>query len=174
MKAEDGPDLVLRNPSPVNVVTTCLPDRPCEPLLALRSPVNRMSYQYWKEKRGARAMPARGDVDPAEIVKILPHVFLLDVRHEPLDFRYRLVGTKMDEHMLGRYTGLWMSQIPHQRAPSRIWSNCRRVALEGRPLCGDTPYIGKGKEFLTTEDLLMPLGDDGRTVDMLFITVAFI
>src|SRR3546814_3151839 len=80
----------------------------------------------------------------------------------PLDFHYRLIGTKMDEHMLGRYTGLWMSQIPHQRSPSRVWTNCRRVALEGRPLSGDTPYVGKGKEFLTTEDLLMPLSDEDR------------
>jgi hypothetical protein len=159
-------------------VTTCLPtgpdDRPCEPLLALRSPVNRMSYEYWKQKRGNRAMPARRDIDPAEIPKILPHVFLLDVRQQPLDFRYRLIGTKMDEHMLDRYTGLWMSQIPHQKPPSRIWANCRKVALEGRPLAGDTPYIGRGKEFLTTEDLLMPLSDDGRTVEMLFVTVAFV
>src|SRR3546814_7114968 len=119
-----------------------------------------MSYEYWKQKRGDRPMPAESDLDPAEIRKILPHVILLDVRQEPLDFHYRLIGTKMDEHMLGRYTGLWMSQIPHQRSPSRVWTNCRRVALEGRPLSGDTPYVGKGKEFLTTEDLLMPLSDD--------------
>ncbi len=147
---------------------------PCEPLLALKSPVNRFSYDYWKRKRGCRAMPRRGDIDPAEIVKILPHIFLLDVRHQPLDFRYRLIGTKMDEHMLGRYTGMWMSQIPHQAAPSRIWANCRQVALLGRPLAGDTPYIGKGKEFLTTEDLIMPLSDDDRRVQMLFVTVGFV
>src|SRR3546814_6157759 len=82
-----------------------------------------MSYEYWKQKRGDRPMPAESDLDPAEIRKILPHVILLDVRQEPLDFHYRLIGTKMDEHMLGRYTGLWMSQIPHQRSPSRVWTN---------------------------------------------------
>jgi len=167
-------------------VTTCLPktpaspsserglENPCEPLVTLRSPINLFGYEYWRRKRAGRAMPSRRDVDPAEIAKILPHIFLLDVRQQPLDFRYRLIGTKMDEHMLGRYTGLWMSQIPHQKAPSRIWANCRKVALEGRPLSGDTPYIGKGKEFLTTEDLIMPLSADGRTVDMLFVTVGFV
>ena len=158
----------------MNIVTPCLPVSPPAPLLALRSPVNQAGYAYWKRKRGGRTMPARGDIDPAEIVTILPHVFLLDVRQRPLDFRYRLIGTKMDEHMLSPYTGLWMSQIAHQKAPSRIWSNCRQVALEGRPISGDTPYIGKNKEFLTTEDLIMPLSDDGRTVDMLFVTVGFV
>ncbi|MGD1878376.1 MAG: PAS domain-containing protein [Kiloniellaceae bacterium] len=158
----------------MNIVTPSLPASPPAPLLALRSPVNRIGYDYWKLKRSNRPMPARGDIDPAEIVAILPHVFLLDVRQNPLDFRYRLVGTKMDEHMLSPYTGLWMSQIAHQKAPSRIWSNCRTVALEGRPISGNTPYVGKNKEFLTTEDLIMPLGDDVRTVDMLFVTVGFV
>ncbi len=142
--------------------------------MALRSPINQVGYDYWKRKRGGRRMPARRDIDPAEIATILPHVFLLDVRQQPLDFRYRLIGTKMDEHMLSRYTGLWMSQIAHQRAPSRIWANCRHVAVEGLPLSGDTPYVGKNKEFLTTEDLIMPLSDDGRTVDMLLVTVGFV
>ncbi|MGF1593162.1 MAG: PAS domain-containing protein [Kiloniellaceae bacterium] len=163
-------------------MTTCLPETPAagaplpqgEIKPALKSPVNRFAYDYWATKRGGRAMPARRDIDPAEIARILPHVFLLDVREDPLDFRYRLIGTKMDEYMLGRYTGLWMSQIPHQKAPSRIWANCRQVALQGRPLAGDTPYVGKGKEFLTTEDLIMPLSDDGRRVQMLFVTVGFV
>lgn len=147
---------------------------PSAPLLALRSPVNQVGFDYWTRKCAGRPMPARRDIDPAEIVKILPHVFLLDVRQRPLDFRYRLIGTKMDEHMTQRYTGRWMSQIPHQAPPSRIWANCRRVVTERRPICGDTPYVGKNKEFLTTEDLIMPLADDGRTVDMLFVTVGFV
>lgn len=150
-----------------------LPRTTSAPLLALRSPINQAGYDYWKRKRGSRGMPGRNDIDPAEITKILPHIFLLDVRHNPLDFRYRLIGTKMDEHMTDRYTGLWMSEIPHQAPPSRIWANCRQVAITGEPLCGDTPYVGRNKEFLSTEDLIMPLGDD-ETVGMLFVTVGFV
>lgn len=147
---------------------------PCIPLPALKSPINRFALDYWQAKRGARLMPARSDLDPAEITTILPHVVLYDVRQEPLDFRYRLIGTKMDEYFLGHYTGLWMSEIPHQKSPSRIWASCRRVVTERAPLSSDIPYIGKNKEFLTTEDLIMPLSDDGETVDMLFVTVGFV
>ena len=143
-------------------------------LLALKSPINQQGFDYWNQKRGSRNMPARDDIDPSEILKILPHVFLLDVRAEPLDFRYRLIGTKMDEHMMGTYTGLWMSEIPHQKPPSRIWSSCRRVVKERAPLNSDTPYVGKHKEFLTTEDLIMPLSDDDDQVNMLFVTVGFV
>lgn len=150
------------------------PYSPDAPLFALKSPINRSSFDYWNKKRGKRRLPSRHDIDPAEIVEILPHVFLLDVQQVPLDFRYRLIGTKMDEHMTGSYTGLWMSQIPHQTAPSRIWDACRRVVEEIMPLSSDTPYVGKNKDFLTTEDLIMPLSDDGETVDMLFVTAGFI
>ncbi|MEQ8355475.1 MAG: PAS domain-containing protein [Kiloniellaceae bacterium] len=145
-----------------------------EPLLALKSPINRFAFDYWKHKRGGRAMPSRRDIDPAEITKILPHVYLIDVLGDPLDFRYRLIGTKMDEYMLSRYTGKRMSQIPHQASPSRIWACCRQVVEEQTPLSSDVPYVGKNKEFLTTEDLIMPLSDDGVTVDMLFVTVGFV
>ncbi len=143
-------------------------------LLALKSPINQRGFDYWNLKRGSKAMPARDDIDPSEILKTLPHVFLLDVRPEPLDFRYRLIGTKMDEHMTGSYTGLWMSEIPHQKAPSRIWASCRQVVEQKQPLSSDTPYVGKHKEFLTTEDLIMPLSDDGEQVNMLFVTVGFV
>lgn len=158
----------------MTLVTKSLSRPAAAPLLALRSPINQVGYDYWKNKRGQRSMPTRHDIDPAEMVKILPHVLLLDVQQQPLDFRYRLIGTKMDEHMNRRYTGLWMSEIPHQKPPSRIWANCRQVAVEGRPLAGDTPYVGKNREFLSTEDLIMPLSDDDETVDMLFVTVGFV
>src|SRR3546814_20855650 len=111
-----------------------------------------MSYEYWKQKRGDRPMPAESDLDPAEIRKILPHVILLAVRQEPLDFHYRLIGTKMDEHMIGRYTGLWMSQIHHQRSPSRVRTHCPQLAPAGLPRTGATPQLHPGQTLPPTPD----------------------
>src|ERR1051325_9903462 len=62
-------------------------------------------YRYWDGKRGARAMPARRDLDPSEIVRLLPHIYMVDVQSDPLRFRYRLIGTAI-VNLLGRdYTG---------------------------------------------------------------------
>ena len=140
----------------------------------LRHSTNRTAFGYWERIRGARPMPGRADIDPSEIVGILPCVFLLDVRLEPLDFRYRLIGTKMSNHMNRDHTGAWMSEIEHQRAPSRIWAACERVVARQVPLSSDTPYVGKLHEFKTTEDLIMPLSEDGKTVNMLFVTADFL
>ncbi len=118
-------------------------------------------------------MPSRADIDPADIVPILPFVFLLDVAHEPLDFRYRLIGTKMAQYMRADHTGRWMSEIRHQKPPSRIWSSCEEVVITKRPLSSDIPYVGINSEFLSTEDIMMPLSDDDAEVNMIFVTADF-
>lgn len=142
--------------------------------IALRSPINRASLAYWDRQRGPRTMPRRQDIDPAGMVPFLPHVFLLDVRREPLDFRYRLIGTVMDQHMNEPYTGRWMSGIEHQKPPSVIWRSCELTVETRRPCSSETPYVGKHKDFKHTEDIIMPLSDDGGTVNMLLVTAAFI
>ena len=48
-------------------------------------------YAYWDAKRGARSMPARADLEPAEIPVLLP--YLMIVGKDGDQFRYRLVGT---------------------------------------------------------------------------------
>ena len=142
--------------------------------IALRSPINQASLAYWDQQRGPRTMPRRKDIDPAGMVPVLPYVFLLDVQREPLDFRYRLIGTVMDQHMSEPYTGRWMSSIAHQKPPSIIWQSCALVVETRCPYSSETPYVGKYKDFKHTEDIIMPLSDDGGTVNMLLVTAAFI
>lgn len=135
---------------------------------------NLQALDYWNQQRGERAMPARADLDPAEIVAILPHVIILDVRDDPLDFHYRLIGTGIANNLVRNLTGLCMRDIPHQAPPSLIFGACRRVVEQRHPLASTVPYIGPNKDFLLAEDLIMPLSVDGRKVNMLFITVRYL
>jgi len=125
-----------------------------------------------------RAMPERADLEPAEMLPFLSHVLLFDVLRgdgdpEPRDFRYRLVGTAVEHHMSQRYTGRLLSELPSQREGNRIWSTFMAVAREGRPRHNHVPYVGPHADFLTIEDVLMPLGREGE-VSMLFAVVDFI
>ena len=140
----------------------------------LQHPTNQAAFAYWDEIRAGRAMPSRADLDPSDIPTILPCVFLLDVAQDPLDFRYRLIGTKMASHLNRDLTGAWMSEVAHQKPPSRIWSACARVVETRVPLSSDTPYVGKHHEYKKTEDLILPLSADGETVNMLFVTADFL
>ena len=103
------------------------------------------------------------------------HAVILDVRREPeMDFRYRLIGTYVSENLFKDNTGSWFSEIDHQRAPNEIWHNCCRVVETGKPLRPQTPYIGPNQSFKQIEDVILPLADDGETVDCLLVFIDFL
>ena len=132
-------------------------------------------YAYWRSKVRDGNLPARSEIKPSEIPRILPHTVLMDVHRTPeLDFGYRLIGTRVVEHLHSDYTGLRMSDIDHQRAPSTIWNNCRTVAETGAPLFPHTPYVGPHDAFRRAEDLILPLAADGSTVDMLLVFIDYL
>lgn len=112
-----------------------------------------------------------------EMPKLLPNVILLDVRDEPRDFLYRLIGTGVVHHLAEDLTGKWMSQIDHQRPPSRIWESCNKVVESGCPFLSKIPYVGPHSEILHGEDIILPLaGDagDAGAIGKLIVFVAFI
>ena len=120
-------------------------------------------------------MPARVELQPRDMVSFLRCVILLDVLRDPVDFRYRLIGTKVTQEMIfNDHTGQTMTDLPHQNPVSRIFTNCRRVVETGRPIGGQTPYVGRNSDYKLTEDVIMPLSEDGETVNMLFVTADFV
>ena len=44
----------------------------------LHSETLKTLYFYWKQLRGDRFAPARADVDPSDIIAVLPHIGLLE------------------------------------------------------------------------------------------------
>ncbi|MHA1599845.1 MAG: PAS domain-containing protein, partial [Alphaproteobacteria bacterium] len=52
----------------------------------------RRLLEYWRGKRGRRAMPSRTDIDPLELEEHLGRLHLLDVIGPNL-FRFRLYGS---------------------------------------------------------------------------------
>jgi hypothetical protein len=136
-------------------------------------------YDYWLGKQRALGdpdmLPARRDLDPVlDVPRLLPQLMLMDVLGDPLDFRYRLVGSALRRHMAEDWTGRCLSDIPFQRAGSTVWDNNLRVLKERRPLLARPPYIGPHKDFLFVESVILPLAGDGQSVDMLLFAVDFI
>lgn len=55
-----------------------------------------------------------------------------------------------------------------------IWENCRRVVDRSEPLYARTPYTGPQSEFRRLEDVILPLADDGVTVDTLLVLIKYL
>lgn len=139
-----------------------------------KSDAVRKGYEYWASKRPEGGPPSRADIEPTEMPALLPHVILLDVKPEPRDYRYRLIGTLITKHLSRDWTGTWMSEIEHQRKPSTIWTNCDRVIDTRMPFHAHTPYVGPHQNFLAAEDVILPLRADDGTINMLLVFADYI
>jgi PAS domain len=78
----------------------------------LIDPLLQRLYDYWDEKRRARAMPSRADIDPLEMAFILGYVSLVDVLYAPLRF-----GIPRARHRIGVPTRLRPDWEDARRAP---------------------------------------------------------
>jgi hypothetical protein len=138
------------------------------------SPILRGGYEYWLGKKGDRPFPSRGDFDPmVEITQLARNLMLLDVSHHPLDFRYRLIGTAVREHLGSDWTGRRWSEIEFQRAPNPIWLHHQWVVDNRAPRFLRPNYIGPHRTFMFLESAVLPLGDDPDRVEMLMLFADF-
>lgn len=138
----------------------------------LNSPRLREAYIYWDAKRQNKLMPSRADIDPVEIPRLLPYVILIDVVREPLDFRYRLMGTQACILMHRDFTGQMFSKIPGNGKESALWQACEAVVSSKAPMYWQIPYLGP-ERFRHYEDVSLPLSKDGVNVTMIFAVISF-
>ena len=130
--------------------------------------------RYWQSKWVDARLPGRHDLDPPmEVPWLLPNIVLVDVAHDPLDLRYRLVGTEVCNRVGRDYTGIRLMDLPHQRPGSRVWDSAAAVIAARRPIFSDIPYVGSDPFVRDYQDLLMPLSSDGEAVDMILALIEF-
>lgn len=131
---------------------------------------HRAAFAYWDSKRpGAGRLPARGSLDPLDIPKLLPVVWLVDVVRQDtgVHFHTRLSGT-LTVDLYGRDpTDLWFEDLYDEPHLSRQLATYRSVVAAARPHCTRLRVPLTGREHRVYDRLIMPLADDGETVDML-------
>jgi len=139
----------------------------------LRSKANLSALQYWFSLARTGHLPLKQDLNPPDMVAFIRHVVLLDVRYDPLDFRYRLIGGTVRYHLREDLTGKWMADIPHNAAPSKIHSALSDVVHSKMLASTEIPYVGPRAAYATAEDLVMPLVDGTGRVSNLMVTVDY-
>ena len=128
---------------------------------------------YWDGKRRGRRMPARRDIEPTEILDLLPFVVLIDVERDPLDFRYRLVGTAVAARFGHDRTGERFSTLLPQTEGNEVWKTATRIVEEKRPIVSHIPYVGFNRWVQNYRDISMPLSEDNDVVNMIFGVLQF-
>lgn len=73
---------------------------------------NRRLFAYWSERCVGETLPGRRDIDPIEMNFILGRIVMVDVLRDPLNFRYRMAGTRVTRDLGFDPTGQLLDTHP--------------------------------------------------------------
>ncbi|HEV2548880.1 MAG TPA: PAS domain-containing protein [Stellaceae bacterium] len=146
--------------------------RPC-PARIEADPVLSALWRYWDEKRTARVMPRRRDLDPPlEIPRLLPHLLLVE-RAEGR-FRWRLAGTAVVDAYGQELTGRFIDEVisaARREAANRhyatVFETARAIFVRNR-------YTSRNATDFVVSRILLPLSaEDEDTVHLLLQAQTF-
>lgn len=120
-------------------------------------------FRLWQAKRGTRALPARADFAPDDLLPWFGNLVILDVIDGGKDFRYRLFGTVIAREAGFDMTGKLLSEYPIKQPLEYFFAVNREIVRRGTPAMSEhdpaVPAVRRRRR------LILPLGKDGRTVD---------
>ena len=125
----------------------------------------RSLFDYWLEAAGPRQMPARSDIDPRLVPKLLPNIGLIDVSDGLDEAKFRLAGTKLHDVYGHEITGQRVCQV-FSGGHADYWRRAHeRVLATGTPHHGVVRGPAEGRDHIVLFWLRLPLSQDGRSVD---------
>ena len=123
---------------------------------------------YWESKLNGRSMPRRGDIDPAEMVGLLPNIMIIDVVDDARRFVYRLVGTG-EVLLRGRDpTGKSVRDGYFAASPEAAEARYERILKSREPYYEEDNFQVVDR-YIFEANLFLPLSDDGATVNKILV-----
>lgn len=129
---------------------------------------------YWRSKMRGSFLPARADIDPADIKPLLPDIILLNVEWEPFRCSVRLRGTRAEQFRpkgTAKYLHEGATFDPGRR--DNYVAEMKFVATNRRPAFARdwmTTRFGSVRDIFAG---IWPLASDGELVDMLVVIEDF-
>ena len=138
----------------------------------------RQALEYWKSLKGTRAIPLRSSFDPIDVPALLPHFLMVEVLRctgdrEVRDFRFRLVGTYIDDRVKERYTGKRLSEIEGKGPGSALWRAYGEVERERKPKLLSLNYLGPTDGIKKSWEVFLPFSNSGTRVDFILVLIEF-
>jgi hypothetical protein len=140
---------------------------------APRDPQIKALYDYWDAQRRDRAMPARADIDPGTIPRLLPNIIMYDVAADGA-YSIRLVGEEVVRFVGRNATGTPAGTVMPPRAAEMMIKILDAVTAERAPKfrAGKTHWLAD-KTYRDFEACFLPLSADGETVNIVLGGISF-
>jgi hypothetical protein len=125
--------------------------------------------RYWDSKRQGGRLPARTDIDPLDLTRLLPHLLLFDVvrTDDGPRFRFRVAGTAFTTLIDRDVTGLHLDELGPPERVATVVSGLSAIVRTGRPcFLAGRPTL-HSDQVMMVKRLGVPLATDGLAVDMI-------
>lgn len=125
--------------------------------------------RYWEAKRQGGRLPARSDIDPLDLHRLLPHLLLFDVvrAEDGTRFKFRVAGTAFSTLIDRDVTGLYLDELGPSDRVATVISGLTAIVETGRPcFLAGRPTL-HSDQVPMVKRLGVPLATDGRAVDMI-------
>jgi len=129
---------------------------------------------YWLKLRSGPYLPARRQLDPTAFFPLLPDIRLVDVVGAPPRYRVRLTGERIRHHLGNLHTGLFLDDVFAsftERASGIAFARAvrtKQLHWDGGA-CDLAVAVEEDVDAIPMERVVLPLADDGVTVDALLI-----
>ena len=125
-------------------------------------------HALWKELTGDRLAPRREEVTLSLVRNLAPWLWTVDVIDKGADFRFRLAGDNIIQFLDGLHAGMLLSELPESPFYERLRHTLTHCAEYKRPVAvGPVHSTLEGKEHWEMEALVLPLSEDGETINCL-------
>ena len=136
--------------------------------------VQSVILKHWKSMARARnGLPAREDFRIQDLGRHVTDIVVMDIRSDPTDFTYRLIGSSVAENLSENYTGKSLSELPGKGPDSTIWANMKKARDTKEPIILEVPYVGPVLQKKTLKSLYLPLASDYSVPDKIMIVPDF-
>jgi hypothetical protein len=122
-------------------------------------------FEYWRSIAGPREMPARSDINPGQLQRILPFIGLIDVSRDFAESRYRLAGTRLRDVYGAEITGIRVAELLGGRQADYWERIYERIVIRRLPAHGVVRGPVDGREHVILFWLRLPLSQTGSRVD---------
>lgn len=123
-------------------------------------------HALWNELRCQRDLPQRRDFLPEQLDFILGRVNLVEVLRDENNFRYRLLGTQIEDAGRRGDQGKTLDRIALQVFGEMLGEAYREVLADGRPVCRRIEYQNRDAD-IWFEQLILPFALEGTDVELL-------
>jgi hypothetical protein len=127
-------------------------------------------YEWWHAHHVGGKLPSRRQIDPFDLKFLLGNLMIIDVRHDPLRFHFRLIGTNLASRMERDWTGRPLDTYPGVEFREHLQKTYEAVVAGGQPVANSRRLL-VDRRYYRYDGLILPLATDGKTIDALLVGI---